>query len=190
MGRHDSIRACLVTKSSDAWREGRQRREKFQRRRSGRGRLHGGLLLESARTAGKTSSSSATIVPPLLTTAPTKIPAASPTAGIPRASWSIGISSCASPIELDLAATAPLLCAGITTYSPLRHFKVGKGQKVGVVGLGGLGHMAVKFAQCFRRRGGPLHHFPGKDRGCKTPRRARSGRLEKRRRNAKTREQF
>jgi alcohol dehydrogenase (NADP+) len=48
--------------------------------------------------------------------------------------------------KLDLAATAPLLCAGITTYSPLRHWKVGKGQKVGVVGLGGLGHMGVKFA--------------------------------------------
>ncbi len=48
--------------------------------------------------------------------------------------------------KLDLAASAPLLCAGITTYSPMRHWKVGKGQKVGVVGLGGLGHMAVKFA--------------------------------------------
>jgi len=48
--------------------------------------------------------------------------------------------------KLDLAATAPLLCAGITTYSPLRHWKVGKGQKVGIVGLGGLGHMGVKFA--------------------------------------------
>ena len=51
--------------------------------------------------------------------------------------------------KLDLAATAPLLCAGITTYSPLRHWKVGKGHKVGVVGLGGLGHMAVKFANAF-----------------------------------------
>src|SRR3954465_7073191 len=51
--------------------------------------------------------------------------------------------------ELDLAATAPLLCAGITTYSPLRHWKVGKGQKVGVVGLGGLGHMGVKLAHAF-----------------------------------------
>lgn len=50
------------------------------------------------------------------------------------------------PKSLDLAAAAPLLCAGITTYSPLRHWKVGKGQKVGVVGLGGLGHMAVKIA--------------------------------------------
>lgn len=48
--------------------------------------------------------------------------------------------------KLDLAATAPLLCAGITTYSPLKHWKVGKGQKVGIVGLGGLGHMGVKFA--------------------------------------------
>ena len=53
------------------------------------------------------------------------------------------------PDKLDLAGTAPLLCAGITTYSPLRHWKVGKGQKVGVVGLGGLGHMAVKFAAAF-----------------------------------------
>jgi alcohol dehydrogenase (NADP+) len=49
------------------------------------------------------------------------------------------------PSGLDLAGTAPLLCAGITTYSPMRHWNVGKGKKVGVVGLGGLGHMAVKF---------------------------------------------
>lgn len=53
------------------------------------------------------------------------------------------------PPGLDLAATAPLLCAGITTYSPLRHWNVRKGQKVGVVGLGGLGHMGVKFANAF-----------------------------------------
>ena len=51
------------------------------------------------------------------------------------------------PDGMDLAATAPLLCAGITTWSPLRHWKVGPGQKVGVVGLGGLGHMGVKFAK-------------------------------------------
>lgn len=51
--------------------------------------------------------------------------------------------------SLDLAAAAPLLCAGITTYSPLRHWNVRKGQKVGVVGLGGLGHMAVKLANAF-----------------------------------------
>ena len=51
--------------------------------------------------------------------------------------------------KANLAGTAPLLCAGITTYSPLRHWKVGKGQKVGIVGLGGLGHMGVKFANAF-----------------------------------------
>src|SRR6202789_3466788 len=50
------------------------------------------------------------------------------------------------PSNLDLAGTAPLLCAGITTYSPLRHWGVTKGKKVGVVGLGGLGHMGVKIA--------------------------------------------
>ncbi|SFH36219.1 NAD(P)-dependent alcohol dehydrogenase [Pontibacter chinhatensis] len=51
------------------------------------------------------------------------------------------------PENLDLPAVAPLLCAGITTYSPLKHWHVGPGQKVGVVGLGGLGHMAVKIAK-------------------------------------------
>jgi uncharacterized zinc-type alcohol dehydrogenase-like protein len=51
------------------------------------------------------------------------------------------------PTNLNLAGTAPLLCAGITTYSPMRHSKVGKDKKVGVVGLGGLGHMGVKFAR-------------------------------------------
>ncbi len=51
--------------------------------------------------------------------------------------------------KLDLAAAAPLLCAGITTYSPLRHWKVGPGMKVGVVGLGGLGHMVRKLANSF-----------------------------------------
>jgi uncharacterized zinc-type alcohol dehydrogenase-like protein len=51
------------------------------------------------------------------------------------------------PSNLDLAATAPLLCAGITTWSPLRHWNVGEGSKVAVVGLGGLGHMAIKLAK-------------------------------------------
>lgn len=51
------------------------------------------------------------------------------------------------PENLDLAATAPLLCAGVTTWSPLKHWKVGPGQKVGVVGIGGLGHMGVKLAK-------------------------------------------
>ncbi|MDA1342948.1 MAG: NAD(P)-dependent alcohol dehydrogenase [Proteobacteria bacterium] len=49
--------------------------------------------------------------------------------------------------KLDPAAAAPLLCAGITTYSPLKHWQIGKGDKVGIVGLGGLGHMGVKFAR-------------------------------------------
>jgi len=53
------------------------------------------------------------------------------------------------PKNLDLAATAPLLCAGITTYSPLKHWGAGPGKKVGIVGLGGLGHMGVKFASAF-----------------------------------------
>lgn len=53
------------------------------------------------------------------------------------------------PANLDLAGVAPLLCAGITTYSPMRHWGVTKGKKVGVVGLGGLGHMGVKFARAF-----------------------------------------
>ena len=64
--------------------------------------------------------------------------------------------------EMDLAATAPLLCAGITTYSPLRHWKVKKGQKVGVVGLGGLGHMGVKFAHAFGARTVLFTTSPGK----------------------------
>ena len=56
------------------------------------------------------------------------------------------------PTNLDLPGVAPLLCAGITTYSPLRHWGVTKGNKVGVVGLGGLGHMGVKFARAFGAR--------------------------------------
>lgn len=63
---------------------------------------------------------------------------------------------------LDLAATAPLLCAGITTYSPLRHWRVGSGHEVGVVGLGGLGHMAVKFAAAFGARVVLFTTSPGK----------------------------
>ena len=53
------------------------------------------------------------------------------------------------PGSLDLKAVAPLLCAGITTYSPLRHWEVDKGQRVGIIGLGGLGHMGVKLAKAF-----------------------------------------
>jgi alcohol dehydrogenase (NADP+) len=66
------------------------------------------------------------------------------------------------PDGLDPAGAAPLLCAGITTYSPLRHWKVGKGQKVGIVGLGGLGHMGVKFAHAFGARAVLFTTSPGK----------------------------
>ena len=56
------------------------------------------------------------------------------------------------PPGLDPARAAPILCAGLTTYSPMRHWKVGPGQKVGIVGLGGLGHMAVKIAKALGAR--------------------------------------
>jgi len=67
----------------------------------------------------------------------------------------------------DLAGTAPLLCAGITTYSPLRYWNVGPGQKVGVVGLGGLGHMAVKFASAFGAHVVLFTTSPGKTEDAK-----------------------
>jgi uncharacterized zinc-type alcohol dehydrogenase-like protein len=66
------------------------------------------------------------------------------------------------PRNLDLAGAAPLLCAGITTYSPLRFYKVGKGQKVGIVGLGGLGHMGVKLARAFGAHVVVFSTSPGK----------------------------
>ncbi len=69
--------------------------------------------------------------------------------------------------KLDPAATAPLLCAGITTYSPLRRWKVSKGQKVGVVGLGGLGHMGVKFANAFGAEVVLFTTSPGKTEDAK-----------------------
>lgn len=53
------------------------------------------------------------------------------------------------PDTLDMTSAAPLLCAGITTYSPLRHWNVGRDSKVGIIGLGGLGHMGVKYAKAF-----------------------------------------
>ncbi len=59
------------------------------------------------------------------------------------------VHTLSAKFEGNLAAVAPLLCAGITTYSPLRHWKVGPDKKVGVVGLGGLGHMGLKFAHSF-----------------------------------------
>jgi alcohol dehydrogenase (NADP+) len=78
--------------------------------------------------------------------------------------------------NLNLAAVAPLLCAGITTYSPLRHWKVSRGQKVGIVGLGGLGHMGVKLQM-------PLAHTsfssPLQDGGRAAVGRAKPGRIKK-----------
>jgi len=64
--------------------------------------------------------------------------------------------------KLDLAATAPLLCAVITTFSPLRHWKVGPGMKVGILGLGGVGHMGVKFAVSMGAEVTMLSHSPSK----------------------------
>ncbi len=69
--------------------------------------------------------------------------------------------------KLDLAAVAPLLCAGITTYSPLRHWKVGKGHKLAVLGLGGLGHMAVKFGVAFGAEVTVLSTSPEKEADAK-----------------------
>ncbi len=71
------------------------------------------------------------------------------------------------PGSLPLETVAPLLCAGITTYSPLRHWKVGKGHKLGVVGLGGLGHMAVKFGAAFGAEVTMLSTSPGKEADAK-----------------------
>jgi len=67
------------------------------------------------------------------------------------------------PERLDLKSAAPLLCAGITTYSPLRHWKIGKGYKAAVVGLGGLGHMALKFAKAFGADVTLFTRTPGKE---------------------------
>jgi len=66
------------------------------------------------------------------------------------------------PANLHLPAVAPLLCAGITTYSPLRHWGVTKGMKVGIVGLGGLGHMGLKFSHAFGAETTLFTTSPGK----------------------------
>jgi uncharacterized zinc-type alcohol dehydrogenase-like protein len=69
--------------------------------------------------------------------------------------------------KLDLAATAPLLCAGITTWSPLRYWRAGKGTKVAIVGLGGLGHMGVKFAASLGAEVTVLSTSPKKEKDAK-----------------------
>ncbi len=77
------------------------------------------------------------------------------------------------PASLDLKAVAPLLCAGITTYSPLRHWRVGPGQKVGVIGLGGLGHMGIKFAKAMGAEVVMITTLAGKGQGRDPARRGR-----------------
>ncbi|KAF2992053.1 NAD(P)-dependent alcohol dehydrogenase [Methylocystis sp. MJC1] len=71
------------------------------------------------------------------------------------------------PDGIDLAGAAPLLCAGITTYSPLRHWKVGPGSKVAVIGLGGLGHMAIKLAKALGAQVALFTRSPGKSEDAK-----------------------
>jgi len=71
------------------------------------------------------------------------------------------------PEGLDLAAAAPLLCAGITLWSPLRHWKVGKDSKVGIVGLGGLGHMGIKLAKALGAHVALFSRSPGKAEDAK-----------------------
>ncbi len=94
------------------------------------------------------------------------------------------------PSNLDLAGAAPLLCAGITTYSPMRHWGVTKGKKVGVVGLGGLGHMARQVRARARSPYRRLHHFAQQKGRCPSPRRRRSRHLAQRRRDGQTRRQL
>ncbi len=91
------------------------------------------------------------------------------------------------PTKLDLAGAAPLLCAGITTYSPLRRTGVGQGKKVGIVGLGGLGHMGVKFAHAFGAHVVVFTTSPGKIEDAQAARRRRGRRVEQRRRDEEAR---
>ena len=81
------------------------------------------------------------------------------------------------PLNLNLPGVAPLLCAGITTYSPMRRWKVGKDKKVGVVGLGGLGHMAVKFGRALGSHVVVVTTSQHKKEDALSPRGARSCRL-------------
>jgi uncharacterized zinc-type alcohol dehydrogenase-like protein len=71
------------------------------------------------------------------------------------------------PTNLDMAGVAPLLCAGITLYSPLKNWGAGKGKKVGVIGLGGLGHMGVKFAVALGAHTTVFSHSPNKEGDAK-----------------------
>ena len=97
-------------------------------------------------------------------TRPSTATARSPTAATPPTSWSTRTTSSGSRRPPDEAA-APLLCAGITTYSPLAHWKVGPGTRVAVVGLGGLGHMAVKIAHAHGGGGDRAHAVAAQEGG-------------------------
>jgi len=72
------------------------------------------------------------------------------------------------PDNLEMAGVAPLLCAGITLYSPLKHWQAGPGKKVGIMGLGGLGHMGVKFAHALGAQTTVFSHSPEKEADAKT----------------------
>jgi uncharacterized zinc-type alcohol dehydrogenase-like protein len=71
------------------------------------------------------------------------------------------------PNNLDMAGVAPLLCAGITLFSPLKNWGAGPGKKVGVIGLGGLGHMGVKFAAALGAHTTVFSHSPGKEKDAR-----------------------
>ena len=94
------------------------------------------------------------------------------------------------PASLDPAAAAPLLCAGITTYSPLRHWNAGPGKKVGIVGLGGLGHMGVKLAHAMGAHTVLFTTSPGKAADAQAAGRRRRGRVERRRPDGTARRQL
>ena len=92
--------------------------------------------------------------------------------------------------EEQLAAVAPLLCAGITTYSPLRHWNAGPGKKVGIVGIGGLGHMGVKLAHAMGAHVVAFTTSREQARGCAGAGGRRSGRVSQRRRDGGARQQL
>ena len=124
---------------------GRQERHQVQGRRPCRRRLLRQFLHQVRHAAMSISSSTCRAsCRPTTTSRPTA--SRRPMAAIPTISSSRKAMSCRIPDNLPLDATAPLLCAGITLYSPLRHWKAGPGKKVAIVGMGGLGHMGVKLA--------------------------------------------
>ena len=131
--------------------QGRRQRHQGQGRRHGGGRLHGRILPDLRQLQGRPRAGTATRAGRC---SPTTRLDPDGTAPATYGGYSDGIVVNShfvlrvSP-KLDPAAASPLLCAGITLYSPLKHWGAGPGKKVGIVGLGGLGHMGVKFAHAF-----------------------------------------